>query len=108
GLEEEGLGDEPGLEETQREFVQKALAFYEQLTREEGDDPELQREVGLAHYRLGAIHDRLGDLKRSTAAYTQAADIFGRLARKDLNTAEERYLQAPRTAGHPHGGRPPG
>src|SRR5207248_1346229 len=100
GVAEKWLRDQPALEQTQREFVQKALAFYERLAREEGDDPNVQEAVGLAHYRLGVIHDRLGDLNRSTASYTQSADVFGRLADGDSASAEHRYWQARSIAEH--------
>src|SRR5262249_54094220 len=42
GVAERWLEDEPGLEQTQREFMQKALVFYERLAGEEGDNPAFQ------------------------------------------------------------------
>src|SRR5262249_20220096 len=80
GDHDKWLRDAPGLEQTQREFVQKALEFYERLAREEADNPDVQAAVGTALFRVAVSHDRLGALDKGAAAYTQAAGVFSRLA----------------------------
>jgi tetratricopeptide (TPR) repeat protein len=46
------------------------------------------------------IHDRLGDLRKGEDAYTQAADIFGRLYALAPENPEYRYWQAHSLAEH--------
>lgn len=93
-MAEKWLRDEPALEQTQRDFMLKALAFYEELAQEEGDDRAVQTAVGQAHLRVGAIHDRLGDLEAGAAAFQRAVDIFQGLAVSDPNNVDYRYVHA--------------
>ncbi len=37
---EKWLRDQPGLRPLQREFLQEALAFYQEFARQRGDDPD--------------------------------------------------------------------
>jgi tetratricopeptide (TPR) repeat protein len=97
---EEWLRDQPALEEKQRSFAEKALKYYERRVREERDNPKLQAAVATSLYRMAVIHDRLGDLRKGNDAYTQAADIFGRLAAENPNNAAYRYWQAHSLAEH--------
>jgi serine/threonine protein kinase len=91
---EEWLRDQPALEEVQRKFAEKALTYYERRVREERDNPNLRAAVATSLYRMAVIHDRLGDLSKGADAYTQAADIFGRLAAENPENREYRYWQA--------------
>src|SRR5262249_31533031 len=77
-----------------------ALRYYERRVQEEQDKPGLQAAVGLALCRIALIHDRLGDLKKGGDAYTQAAEIYRKLAESDPNNAEYRYGQARSLAEH--------
>jgi serine/threonine protein kinase len=94
------VGDAPGLEQTQRKVLQSTVAIYEGLADYKGDAQEVERDRGLAQFRLGMIHDRLGDLKKGGEAYTQAADIFGRLAAQAPGNVDYRYWQAHSLAEH--------
>jgi tetratricopeptide (TPR) repeat protein len=88
------MGEAPGLEQTQRSVVQSAVAIYERLADYQGAVPGVERDRGLAQFRLGMMHDRLGYLKKGGDAYIQAADMFRRLAQQEPNKAEYRYWQA--------------
>jgi hypothetical protein len=57
---EKWLYDQPRLSQVQRNFLEKALAFYEQCSREEGDDPAAQLERSKALSRLAWLQLRLG------------------------------------------------
>jgi serine/threonine protein kinase/Flp pilus assembly protein TadD len=96
----DAVADAPGLEETQRKVVQSAVSIYEGLGDYKGNAPEVERDRGQAQFRLGMIHDRLGDLKRGGAAYTRAAEIYRTLAESDRNNAVYRYWQACSLAEH--------
>src|SRR5437879_4874270 len=42
------LSRQPGMERVEKEFLLKALHFYQEFSREEGDDPELRFETAKA------------------------------------------------------------
>jgi tetratricopeptide (TPR) repeat protein len=96
----DAVADAPGLEETQRKVVQSAVSIYEGLGDYKGNAPEVERDRGQAQFRLGMIHDRLGDLKKGGDAYTRAAEIYRKLAETDPTNAEYRYWQALSLAEH--------
>src|SRR5438876_356976 len=99
-LADKWLHDQPGLEETQREFVEYALEYYEKLAGDESDNRDAQAAVAQAHFRLGVIQDRLGRPEPSAQAYIRAAGLFDRLADENPQTAEWRYWQAHVLAEH--------
>src|SRR5438132_1244801 len=49
------LGQEPELEEVQREFLLKALAYYTKFAGAGGDDPTARRAAAEAYRRVGDI-----------------------------------------------------
>jgi serine/threonine protein kinase/tetratricopeptide (TPR) repeat protein len=49
---EEWLADAPHMTEVQREFLTKALDFYEETVRDPGAEPEDRLELGRAHRRI--------------------------------------------------------
>ncbi|HEX5273557.1 MAG TPA: serine/threonine-protein kinase, partial [Gemmataceae bacterium] len=69
---EEELNTEPRMEEKRRRLLEQALAFYEDLLREQGDDPALRREIAVAQLRVGDIRRLLGDHARAEEAYSRA------------------------------------
>ncbi len=84
------LREKPGMTEVVREFLEKALAFYEELIREEGDDPVVRREMAVAYQNVGEIRFALG-------AYDLAADAFRRaVALRALRAAASPADPAPR------------
>jgi tetratricopeptide (TPR) repeat protein len=69
---EEELNTEPRMEEKRRRLLEQALAFYEDLLRDQGDDPALRREAAIAQLRVGDILRLLGDHARAEGAYSRA------------------------------------
>ena len=57
---EKWLAQQPKLTRLQREFLEKALAFYEQFAAEGKDNPQARLEVARARRRMGAIRASSG------------------------------------------------
>ena len=70
------LADQPHMQPLQREFLQKALAFYEELAKEQSADPAIARQTALALRRVGDIQLHLGDHRAAEAAYARAVAAF--------------------------------
>jgi serine/threonine protein kinase/tetratricopeptide (TPR) repeat protein len=71
-----------GLTPIQREFLEKALAFYEEFAREQADDPEAQAEVARAASRVGEIRSKLGQSAGALESHRRALETFRSLAAK--------------------------
>jgi tetratricopeptide (TPR) repeat protein len=71
-----------GLTPIQREFLEKALAFYEEFAREQADDPEAQAEAARAASRVGEIRSQLGQSAGALESLRRALEGFRRLAAK--------------------------
>jgi serine/threonine-protein kinase len=56
---EKWLADQAQLTEVQQEFLRKALQFYEQFAREEGDEPEVRWDTAKAYDRVARIQQKL-------------------------------------------------
>jgi serine/threonine protein kinase len=69
------LTQQPGLDPTQREFLLKALSAYERFAKEDGDSPELLRELANASQRAGEIRLKLGEFGRAESDLRRASDI---------------------------------
>jgi eukaryotic-like serine/threonine-protein kinase len=89
---EKWLYDQPRLSQVQRDFLEKALAFYEQFSREEGDDPAAQLERAKAHSRLAWLQLRLGHPHQAEASLFKPTEILQTLI--DRNPDRASYLEA--------------
>ncbi|MFI5461679.1 MAG: tetratricopeptide repeat protein, partial [Isosphaerales bacterium] len=69
------LSQQPQLEPLQREFLLKALAFYQEFARERGTDPGARRGAARAEQNAGDILGKLGEHSRAESAYRRAAEI---------------------------------
>jgi eukaryotic-like serine/threonine-protein kinase len=78
---EKWLVGEPGKTELQREFLDKALRFYEDLANEVGDTPDLLKERVKAAKRLAII---LGDVGRPGEAETAFRRAIALLEMNDV------------------------
>jgi hypothetical protein len=78
---EQWLEQEPEMEEVQRQFLLKALRFYQDFAREQGTDPAVRRATALAYRRVGDIQQKLGEQAKAEEAYGQALGLFGRLVK---------------------------
>jgi serine/threonine protein kinase/Flp pilus assembly protein TadD len=68
---EQWLAHRAGLEPLQRDFLEEALHFYQDLAEEVNADPEVRLETANAYRRVGEIYDRLGWSHRG-------AEVFNR------------------------------
>jgi serine/threonine protein kinase len=66
------LHHQPYLEPVQREFLLKALGFFEDFAREHGSDPAARFETAKAARRVGDIRHTLGEHAAASQAYEQA------------------------------------
>jgi serine/threonine protein kinase len=69
---ERWLADEPHMEPLQREFLLKALAFFERYVEQEGETPAAQLQVARAQRRCGEVHFRLGEFPQAKQAFQHA------------------------------------
>jgi tetratricopeptide (TPR) repeat protein len=80
GVAEKWLADKPHMTEVERQFLQKALDFYEELSKERSTDPEVRLETALAYRRLGMICEGLeGHHAKAEGYLRQAARMAGDL-----------------------------
>lgn len=82
---ERWLAAEPHMQPVQREFLQKALDYYQELARENGDDPQIRHRTAQAHFRMGNLLLRLTETVRAVEAYQQAIEVWLALAAHDPN-----------------------
>jgi serine/threonine protein kinase/predicted Zn-dependent protease len=86
---EQWLKDQPHQTQLQREFLEKALKFYQALSLEQGEDPQVRREEGAAQVRVGDILAALGRTEEAEAAYRRALDIRTSLAADPRASGED-------------------
>jgi tetratricopeptide (TPR) repeat protein len=79
GVGNQWLNNQSNLEPVQRDFLVKALHFYEEFAREQGPDPALQERIAVAYHRVGEIQKRLGQTAKAQEAYGQAVACFEQL-----------------------------
>ena len=85
---EKWLAQQPNLEALQREFLQKALRFYEESSQETSSDPGVRFEAARAQRRVAEIHYRLGARVQAEAACQRALELLETLA-DDFPTVPE-------------------
>ncbi len=69
----------PGLQSLRENLLSAALKFYAEFTQERADDPALQRELASAHFRLGRIHQELGQSGSAGKSNAEAIRLYERL-----------------------------
>ena len=77
---EKWLVDQPGLRPLQREFLEEALAFYQEFAGQPGEDTEAQIEQAVALRRVGDIEDALSKHEQSERLYLQAIGLLDGIA----------------------------
>src|SRR5262249_38484579 len=73
---------------TQREFLEKALRFYERMAASEDSSPEVQREAGKAAQRAAEIQLKLGDSSAAEKSFLRSVALLEGLPHDDLARAE--------------------
>ncbi|MCR9248268.1 MAG: serine/threonine protein kinase [bacterium] len=74
------LVDVPQMDLARRELLQDALQLDRRLLEMRPDDPAVQREIALAHVRIGTNERRLGDYVAAELALQQGERDLARLA----------------------------
>jgi tetratricopeptide (TPR) repeat protein len=77
---EERLAYVPQFEDERRLILEDAVKFYHEFLQAETHDPELRREYGRAHDRLGRVFLGLGRYEQARDAFGQAVQIHEQLA----------------------------
>src|SRR5439155_11569544 len=76
---EKWLTTEPEMEEVQREFLLKALRFYEDEAEERGTSARERYEQALANKRVADIQFKLGNDVAAASAYEQSIALLQEL-----------------------------
>jgi eukaryotic-like serine/threonine-protein kinase len=87
-----GTGFDDQLDSLQREFLESALAYYNQFTSRVADVAQVRLEHGRAYQQMGDIERKLGRLQESQKSYRRAIEILEPLA--DSKLAEPRQTLA--------------
>jgi serine/threonine protein kinase/tetratricopeptide (TPR) repeat protein len=74
------LADVPKVAPIRRRLLEEALQFYEELTAQAGDDPQMRFEVARAHRWLAACARILGRFEQAKTHYRKAAVLIECLA----------------------------
>jgi tetratricopeptide (TPR) repeat protein len=82
------LTDMPGMEPVRRQLLANTLRYYRAFVEQAGDDPSLQHELALAHFKSGVIAAKLGDSSAATGEYDEARQLLGTLAASKPHDAE--------------------
>jgi tetratricopeptide (TPR) repeat protein len=77
---EDWLSRRGQLDPAQREFLEKALSYYEGFAAEAGNSEEARRGAADAHLRIGKMRYRLGQHREAEAAYQRALERYANLA----------------------------
>ena len=85
---EKWLAQKAELTQVQKQFLEKALAFYQRLATEEGADPEVRFEAAIAEQRVGEIQTKLEQHTEAEAAYRRAIELLVPLAREAQEPAK--------------------
>lgn len=88
---EKWLAQQPHLETVQREFLQKALQFYERFAREYSSDPSMRLESARAYRRIGEIQRKLGKAPQAEQAFKKAAESLQELVVQFPEAPEYRH-----------------
>jgi eukaryotic-like serine/threonine-protein kinase len=87
---ERWLSQQAQLEPLQREFLLKALAFYQDFAREQAANPRARQDEALAYKRVGNIQLKLENDREAEQAFRRALEILEPLATAFPNVIEYR------------------
>jgi tetratricopeptide (TPR) repeat protein/tRNA A-37 threonylcarbamoyl transferase component Bud32 len=76
---QEQLRDMPRMEPVQRQLLEDAVEFYQDLVRQNADDPETRYETGRAHRRLGNLYRWRHQLERAESSQREGLALLERL-----------------------------
>jgi eukaryotic-like serine/threonine-protein kinase len=85
------LSEQAQLEPLQREFLLKALAFYQDFAKKPGLDSEARHAAAIAERRAGQIHRKLGENSASEQAYRRGLELLEQVSGKLADAPNIRY-----------------
>ena len=88
---EKWLSSQPGMTSLQREFLAKALSYYEHFTLQDASNPHLRQKAGEAYIRVADILNALERFSESENASRQAIVIFGELVAESPHVPAYRH-----------------
>ena len=95
GVAERWLAYQPHMEPVQREFLEKALSFYQLFARQDGGaELEARLEMALAYRRIADIQFRLGASDQAETAFREAITRLRALADESSDAQECRAILA--------------
>jgi serine/threonine protein kinase len=75
----EDLADKPQMERIRRALLEDALRFYQDFLTQKSTDPLMRHEAARAYWRVGDIHERLGNHTQAEPALRQSIALLERL-----------------------------
>jgi serine/threonine protein kinase len=88
---EKWLAEQPRMTDVQRQFLQKALLFYQRFAKQPGQEPAMRLETARAYKRVGVIQLKLGANSEAEAAYRAALHILEPLVEEFPAVPEYRF-----------------
>ncbi len=85
------LASQPGMQQAQREFLEKALALYQQFSAETSSDPEVRFKTAQAHHFVGVIQQRLGRPIEAERAFRAQIALLRQLAEQYPHERKYRF-----------------
>jgi eukaryotic-like serine/threonine-protein kinase len=89
-LAEKRLPQQKALTPGDRETLENALRFYEQLAQQQGTELRVRRQTALAYLRVATIQSQLGQDAEAKGRYRQALEAFRGLATEFPNDFDHR------------------
>jgi tetratricopeptide (TPR) repeat protein len=81
-VSEDDLLNQPGMQPLRRELLEQALEYYRHFTVQRGDDPALQDELALTHFRMGRIIELIESPDAALPSYQLALSIQRKLLKE--------------------------
>src|SRR5262249_55519774 len=85
------LANAPYMEAARRRLLERALAFFEDFSRQKSGDPGLRLETARAQDRVAQILSLLGRLPEAEQTFAKARALVDELAAEDPQNAEYRH-----------------
>src|SRR5439155_20966887 len=77
---EKWLAQQPRMEKVQREFLERALHYYQVFAEDQSTDPAVQLEKAAAYRRMGHMYQKLGEHAKAGEAFGQGVALVAKLA----------------------------
>jgi tetratricopeptide (TPR) repeat protein len=72
----------PGMYRTGQAVLEEALAFYQEMLPEEGNDPRVRREAAQLFCQVASIHHSLGHAGKAAEAFGRQANLLSSLLKE--------------------------